>query len=662
MLHKVSKNQTFPNSKSILEKDSFHLTENLDNDGNYDDIVSKTQCIIAENETFVTFEKDKCSTDNAKNVTTLDNARAVSSVTSVFEENTAPYLHGKNNLNKNNTLVFHLSRKLLKMPIKTTSLEDTQKLSIAPICSSQNISFEQLKTSFYPIFQNMTSSNTFANEIILNTHIASRRHLETLEIQKGKTQDWSHKLNVSENFFQQPLMPALGFVNDNSNENQKINLLCVFSNEANTEETSSNFNKLLHDEDIKMILPMTWNIVVAYNVLTISDENNQDITIYFRNPIKAKFDYKYSNLPSNEKFRFKSAMDVTSSLKDQFQNNRKKKLNPSFTKTVVHQSIELFNWPKSKAKRKSLKQITEKKINDSFLLLREPILFHCVERNRRKQVLMYKTHSVENVLKDGSKNDLSKILKGLLAKSIQYDGEPIHLVFEPLKLITRLKKEEIRCLNAESNRKCKHNLIRSTIYKKLLIYKQTQNLRSTQCERQSFKTVLPKNLHTMHTNTTNKVSGKPLIRTRNCFDLPKNFCTSFMIKDFDMNNCTLQEANTSQMSAEPFGIRDTYSDIGKNFCASVTRSNFDIDELFGLQRSNFRRRRNMTALKHVNVKKLVSSVFRHFFHFYSLLGGNLRSGAVITRSSSNYWLKVAGVATDSCTLKLARETFTTVAG
>lgn len=98
------------------------------------------------------------------------------------------------------------------------------------------------------------------------------------------------------------------------------------------------------------------------------------------------------------------------------------------------------------------------------------------------------------------------------------------------------------------------------------------------------------------------------------------------------------------MSENSSGISDTASNQDKHKFHTILKKN------------------SRTAFKRVNVKQIVSSAFRHFFHFYSMIGGHLRSGVVITKSNSNYWLIVAGVVTDSRTLKLAEDSFNAIAG
>lgn len=672
----ISESQIFNSNKSHLTNEkSVRITEALNSGESFDDMFSTIQNTIAETETSIPSELNRCSVETGKTPSTFDNDQALSTANSV--ENVVSLSDGEKRLDKYDILVLHLANKMAKTSkpdksftdlIKNTcSLEDIQKFSNALTYSKQKSCYEQLQTtSFYPISRETMdwniSSNTLAKEIILkNNHFARRRRLQTMEMRMQKSQDWEDKLkNVSKsNFVGQPLVPALDFRNKNR-KNQELNLLCVFTNEADCDKASSDFNKIHHDEDIRMILPMTWNIVVASNVLTISDENNQHITIFFRNSLAAKFDYKCSkNLSFGKKFRFYSTMDATNTSKSRAQNDRMRKLSsPRQSSIIAHQVDEPFNWRTNRAEHKSPKQVGEKKItDDSFLLLRKPILLNCIEQNKTKQVLMYKAHSMQNE----SKNNFCKTLEELLDKSVQYKDEPIYLVFEPLKLIIRLKREEkMRGLNVENYYTCKHEITRSPIYKKILHYKNTQVLSGRQHKNQAFSTILPKNEYANQGRNIREISGESTFAIDSCLDLPKNFSSLFRMKNMDMNRLSMQEA--SEMPTTPVIATHSCLDLTKNFSNFFSRRNFDMDELFGENKSNFRRRRNTTALKHVNAKKIVSSIFRHFFHFYSLLGGNLRSGAVITRSNSNYWLRVAGVATDSSTLRLAGDLFTTVAG
>lgn len=618
--------------------------------------------ILAEAETLLTSELNRCSVKSSKNPSPSVNTQVLHTASS--EKNAVSLLDEKKDLDKCDTLVPYLANKMAKTPKsdksctkitkKNSSLKDALKCS-----NAQKSSYEKLQESnFNPSFRESVdwniSSNTLAKEIILNTHFA-RRCLQ-------KPQDWKDKSKnvLKSSFVEQPLVPALDFGNRNRNrKNKKLNLLCVFLNEADYDEAFSDIKKIHDGEDIRLILPMTWNIVVASNVLTISDENNQHIKMFFRNSLEAKFDYKCSkNLPFRKKFRFYSSMDVINTLKGRAQSDRMRKLNSPGKNTVIRDKVhELLSWRNNRAASKSPKQSGEKKINDPFLILREPILLKCIEQNKTKQVLLYKAHSAQNK----SKNSFCKTLEELLDKSIQYKDEPIYLVSEPLKLITRLKREEkVRCLNVENYYTCEHDLTKSPIYRKLLHYKNTQVLKSTEQKNKAFNIMLPKNECAMQGKDRREISDEPTLATDRCLDLPKNFSSLFLMQNMDMDSSAMQE--TSKMSTTPVTVTHSCLDFTKNSPTFFSGRNFDMNKLFGENKSNILPRRNTTALKHVNAKKIVSSIFRYFFHFYSRLGGNLRSGAVITRSNSNYWLQVAGVATDSFTLKLASDLFTIIAG
>ncbi|GBN63493.1 hypothetical protein AVEN_258028-1 [Araneus ventricosus] len=70
---------------------------------------------------------------------------------------------------------------------------------------------------------------------------------------------------------------------------------------------------------------------------------------------------------------------------------------------------------------------------------------------------------------------------------------------------------------------------------------------------------------------------------------------------------------------------------------------------------------NLPPRKRVNIDEIISSDFKTYFNSFAKRGGRLKSGSVISKSNSNYWLKKAGVVYDEKSLKIAEESFAEVA-
>ncbi|GIY63601.1 uncharacterized protein CDAR_442511 [Caerostris darwini] len=233
----------------------------------------------------------------------------------------------------------------------------------------------------------------------------------------------------------------------------------------------------------------------------------------------------------------------------------------------------------------------------SIILLNRPVLLNCTRNlvGKSKEILMCTSDSIEEVVRNESDLRDDEIVQRLLAKSKPYRGQPIHVIFNPKKVINKSNHppnvEQFTPLHPSA---AKHNLLS-----------------------EKFKDKIKKK-----SEHKSRLLGKP------------------------NSSCKNQEENEKNRGWQ--SGRSHPSDEGGEKKKLVIRL--------------CRRKKSRTALKRMNVKQIVSSVFRNFFHFYSVLGGHLKSGSVITKSNSCQWLKEAGVAPDPRSQEIANELFRDIAG
>lgn len=509
---------------------------------------------------------------------------------------------------KKSTSDSHNVRDILKFPEVQPILEEFSTVL--------NSGDQACKLLSHPLFYKSVNSNNISNalyhEQVLNAHLYCRqpRYMKMSMLQ-NKTVKTS--TIPSSNFDGGQLVPS----QKNMGEcpvNPYLKLLCVFTNYEYFDGISDDLGKSWLDEDIKMILPITSNIVVAHNVITIYDENKQHIRIYFQNPLKTKVDYQSSKSPASKNNPSNSQVESKHNAgegKFLTKSRQSKNMNMSQNEgTVVDKSAERI------FRQKTVQDLYIKGFNkegrSSFLPLQVPILFKLTEKTNVKQVLMYKTKSIPKATEE-QKRSFYKALEDLLTRSVEYEGEPINLVIEPQKLINKLKTEE-----QQNNGFTAAHAFMANKLKEKTDLKSLQKVNKTRAENTEFRKL---------DEIMNK--GNMLSTILPAATVSKS----------------LQYLNLMNNLLSPVRL---YSD------QEVLQKDIARQKPCG--------RKNRTALKRVNVKEIVTSIFAQFFHFYSLLGpDNLRSGSVITRSNSNYWLKISGVIPDTCTLRLAADLFKTVA-
>lgn len=407
--------------------------------------------------------------------------------------------------------------------------------------------------------------------------------------------------------------------------NQELSLRCLFSNSTNLDDIFSASEASWKIGDIKVIVPTNWKIVVTCNILIISGGNNESTRIIFRNPLKICLDYEKSNIS----IRRNNSGQIEIMPKFAPENNTRI-INLQNINTVYGELKIIETTSKNLISKTNYSENAGEQYAFDPLPLEQPLLLKkCFEENKKRQVMLYKKQSISCV--SGKQNRIisSKILEDLFKRSIIYEGDSIHLVFNPQKAIQILKRKE----RWNNNLICAHsveaklNLMRTPISHKVARNENVLNLNKQRETSKSFTSVPSKNAF-----NANLTDIFPDCRHTCKWDANAMFKKNFSDPNVIIKNELPGESNQSLHQAKKPKLKIRL------------------------------RKKTRAALKRVNIRQIVSSVFQQFFHSYALLGGHLKSGAVITRSNSNYWLKVSGVATDSYTLRLAKDLFTAVAG
>ncbi|XP_035208047.1 uncharacterized protein LOC118182771 [Stegodyphus dumicola] len=251
----------------------------------------------------------------------------------------------------------------------------------------------------------------------------------------------------------------------------------------------------------------------------------------------------------------------------------------------------------------------------------KPVLLKYAEGNTGKstEILLYAIHSMQAIIENESCISQCTIFEKLLQSSRTYTGKnPICVLINPRKVIKTLRAEEL----------ASQNII------PIHTSSGTHNLLKTECK--SNANVLP-----CASNEEWKYSS------------------GFPYCDLHLKNdecCKIRTHGKSKQNQ--FGMRSRKHDAGST-SDPLSPSNLQRKKLII---RTCRRKKSRTALKRINIRKIVTSFFKNAFRSFSLLGGHLRSGAVITKSNSNYWLRKAGLASDSHSLAVASELFQAVAG
>ncbi|GFR24483.1 uncharacterized protein TNCT_116321 [Trichonephila clavata] len=255
----------------------------------------------------------------------------------------------------------------------------------------------------------------------------------------------------------------------------------------------------------------------------------------------------------------------------------------------------------------------------------EPILLNFTKdiSGKSRKILICTKDVLENVLAEGYKDD--EVIRILLERSKTYTGKPVHIFYEPRKAddsppSTDSNAEDFVPLHPSRG---KHNLLKNKINEKI--------------EEKYFN-----NVHEVETRYEENCKEENIVDN-------SNYTSSSKIKN---RNSTSGGKNSHNKQNNRLKIS----------CYEVTTHTSESSGKKKLIIRFCRRKKYRTALKRINVKQIASSVFKNFFHFYSLLGGHLYSGSVITKSNSNQWLKEAGVATDARSQEIANELFKAIAG
>ncbi|GBN85097.1 hypothetical protein AVEN_258297-1 [Araneus ventricosus] len=265
----------------------------------------------------------------------------------------------------------------------------------------------------------------------------------------------------------------------------------------------------------------------------------------------------------------------------------------------------------------------------SVLLLNGPIRLNYTENisGKSQEILMCTSDVIEDVIRSENGIQQQGIVKRLLARSRPYIGKPVHIIFEPAK-VTEFPSPVDSC---EGNpvplhpSPAKHNLLAQE----------------------------PKVASTTDYQANDETDADMTL----CSNWGNSSEETLVVKQNDQ----LQEIENRMPHTGSSGLDSSAKQNNRQETSSCTRA-------MGLQAKKklkirlCRRKKSLTALKRVNVKQIVNSVFRNFFHFYSVLGGHLKSGSVITKSNSILWLMEAGVATDDRSLEMANQLFKDIAG
>ncbi|KAF8777051.1 hypothetical protein HNY73_013976 [Argiope bruennichi] len=265
----------------------------------------------------------------------------------------------------------------------------------------------------------------------------------------------------------------------------------------------------------------------------------------------------------------------------------------------------------------------------SVLLLNGPILLNYTENiaGKSQEILICTKDTIEDIIRNENGIRHQDIMKKLLAKSRPYIGKPIHIIFDP-------KKATEFPSPVDSGEGIPVPLHPSSA--KLNLLAEEPKVAITEARQ------------------TN-VEKDP---DRTSYSVWENSSEETLV---EKQNDHLKEIENRIRNTDSRGLDSSAKQNKRLETSSGTRS-FELQAKKKLKIRLCRRKKSRTALKRVNVKQIVNSVFRNFFHFYSVLGGHLKSGSVITKSNSILWLREAGIATDARSLEMANELFKNIAG
>ncbi|GFY41001.1 uncharacterized protein TNIN_130711 [Trichonephila inaurata madagascariensis] len=254
----------------------------------------------------------------------------------------------------------------------------------------------------------------------------------------------------------------------------------------------------------------------------------------------------------------------------------------------------------------------------------EPTLLNFTKdiSGKSRKILICTKDVLEDVRAEGYTDD--EVIRRLLERSKTYTGKPVHIFFEPRKAddspsSTDSKAKDFIPLHPSRGN---HNLLNNKINEEI--------------EEKYFN-----NVHQTETRYKENRNEENVV---------------------DNSNYTSSKVKNRNSSS---GGKNSYNKQNNRLKISCYEVSTHTSENSGKKKLIIRfcrRKKSRTASKRINVKQIASSVFKNFFHFYSLLGGHLYSGSVITKSNSNQWLKEAGVATDARSQEIANELFKAIAG
>ncbi|GFS68256.1 uncharacterized protein NPIL_665031 [Nephila pilipes] len=262
--------------------------------------------------------------------------------------------------------------------------------------------------------------------------------------------------------------------------------------------------------------------------------------------------------------------------------------------------------------------------NFNRLRFSEPVLLNFTKNigGKSQEMLLCTNDVLEDVQTDRCSKDV--VIRRLLARSKIYTGKPIHIFFDPRKVI-----------NASAT-------VKSTTDNSVLLHpsRGKHNLLSNK---------LKDGRKTNHCND-NYQDGNGYAEHHKEETITKN---------------SIHKPSKSKDRKSTSGEKGSHNRQTNRLQISCYEVSTHTSENSGKKKLIIRfcrKKKSRTALKRVNVKQITTSVFKNFFHFYSLLGGHLYSGSVITKSNSSQWLKEAGVATDPRSQEIANELFKAIAG
>ncbi|XP_035208048.1 uncharacterized protein LOC118182772 [Stegodyphus dumicola] len=275
---------------------------------------------------------------------------------------------------------------------------------------------------------------------------------------------------------------------------------------------------------------------------------------------------------------------------------------------------------------KSLHASDDKQETKSFtFLVHEPIIIKYVDEEEKavKELLMYSSECLEDISKLYNKAMSQKeVLECLRRRSKIYEGKPLRIVLNLKETLKTLKDEtpyppksvsRISSYKTKSNNQSKFSVCKVNTLP------------------QSHSAILDHRDDVQRSKTRELKKFKVFTKLQSC-----------------ISNINKSQKITNEKKAHSYFVRNETSLLIAQKTVSQENS---------LETKTHRADRRWSTVTRKNIDEIISHGFKDRFHFYAKLGGRLKSGVVISKSNSNYWLRKCGIIYDQESLKAADECF-----